>query len=109
MFHRFAIPLAAGVAAVLWLALPDTPALAQQGHGDFHHGYQHATLHVSVHPHTLYGQGTHLNSSYIYTPYQGYGGYRSGVYAGNYAYRPNAYRPNTYRGHRHRPQVRGCR
>lgn len=99
MFRRMAIPLIAGIAVVLWLALADTPAFAQHGHGVSHHGFygDHATFHGAVHPHAFYGQGTYAYPSYNYAPYYGYGSYRYGVYGGTTSYRPYAYSDRGYR------------
>ncbi len=98
MFRRIAIPLAAGVAVVLWLALASTPAFAQHGHGVSNH----ATFHAAVHPHTSYWHGSYAYPSYRYTPYYDYGAYGYGGYGGAYPYRPYAYRSRGYG-----PRVRG--
>lgn len=100
MFRRIAIPLVAGIAVVLWLALAGTPVFAQHGHGVSHHGH-HSTAHYGYYgagqPH--YWHGSYSYPSYRYTPYYGYRAYG---YGGAYAYPPYAYRSWGYG-----PRVRG--
>jgi len=95
MFRRVAIPLAAGIAVVLWLALAGTPAFAAHGHGVVHQGHDHTAYYGAASPH--YWHGSYSYPSFRYTPYYGYGVYGYGGYGGAYAYRPYAYSDWEYR------------
>lgn len=100
MFRRIAMPMVAGIAVVLWLALAGTPAFAQPGHGISHHGHEH-TIHYGM-AYPRYWDGSFSYPSDRYTPYYGYGAYQYGGYGGAYAYRPYA-----YRSWRYGPRVEG--
>ena len=89
MFRRIAIPLVAGIAVVLWLALAGTPAFAQPGHGMSHYGHEHTNHYGAAYP--PYWRGSFSYPSYHSTPYYSYDAFQYGKYGGTCVYWPDVY------------------